>query len=327
MVKTVKIYPVYVLAGKDRRLSVDKLDELVDFILGDADRQMALESYEGDKTVLSDVLDALQTPSFLADKRVVVIKQADDFISKYRGELEAYLAKPSDSGVLIMLAESFPANTRLAKIAKEIGKIINTAPASMKELPGFLAQYASDKYQLSLSSTCAYMLIDLVGPDSGILISEIDKIAAYVKGPHSHIDTVRAADIQAVVGDNKQHTVFNVIDAMTAGKAGAALEHLDKMLNQDRNAEFAAVGAMAWHFRRLYEGRVMLDEGNNGGQIIQHLRIWNQKEQFIAQIKAMPIEKIASGLCALAEIDYHSKIGKSTVSDGLTKMIVKFSGK
>ncbi|MBI9016455.1 MAG: DNA polymerase III subunit delta [Phycisphaerae bacterium] len=324
MTKKVKIYPIYVLAGKDRRLAIDKLDELTDFLLGDADPQLALEIYEGDRAELAMVLDALRTLPFLAERRIVVIKQADSFITKYRGELEQYLEKPAETGVLVMLADSFPATTRLAKATKKIGKIIKTAPASMRELPGFLAQYATEKHELSLSSNCASMLIELVGQDSGVLLSEIDKIAAFVKGPGSHINMIKPKDIQEIVGDNKLHTVFNVIDAMTVGKTGLALEHLDKMLNQNKDAEFSAVGALAWHFRRLYDARVLLDQGHPAGEIIQKLRIWNQKEQFIGQVRGMKITDAAKAITMLADIDYHSKIGKTTPGDGLEKMIITF---
>ncbi|MCK5270121.1 MAG: hypothetical protein KAJ46_05020 [Sedimentisphaerales bacterium] len=127
-----KIYPVYVIYGKDRRRTIDVLGGIVEKVLGGADPQMALNAYDGTEANIAEVLVDLRTLPFLSERRVVVVKDADAFISEYRDELEKYLDKPSASGVLVMTTESFPANTRLAKKARQVGQVFEYKPVNQE---------------------------------------------------------------------------------------------------------------------------------------------------------------------------------------------------
>ena len=113
-------HPIYVIYGKDRRRVSDELAQLTDQLLAGADPQLALSTYEASAAELADVLDGLCTLPFLSPIRIVVIKEADPFISKYRQQIEEYLQSPCKTGILVLMAESFPSNTRLAKLAKKI---------------------------------------------------------------------------------------------------------------------------------------------------------------------------------------------------------------
>ncbi len=316
------IQPIYVVFGKDRRAAVDLLDELTEKVLGDADPQLALTVCDGDDAQLSGVLDDLRTLPFLSDYRVVVVKDADKFITKNRGELEKYLESPSETGVLLMLADSFPGTTRLAKLAKKVGEVFDCKPVTAMKLPSFLSNYALKQHKLKLSQKDAEILIELGGDDSAILTNEIDKLAVYTGGVDAKKTQITSDDIQAVVGQNRQHDVFSVIEAMTAGDRAVALDRLDQMLRYDRNAEFSAVGAFAWHFRRLYSGRILMDKGVGAQSIIKQVGVWRQKDAFVRQVRQLKIKKIAIALRSLMEVDFATKTGGGTVRAGLEKLII-----
>lgn len=320
--KKTGIQPIYVVFGKDRRRAVDTLDELTDRVLGDADPQLALTVWDGDDVTLSQVLDDLRTLPFLSDYRVVVLKDAGKFITDYRGGLEKYLESPSETGVLLMLVDSFPGTTRLAKLAKKVGEVFDCEPIKQKQLPAFLINYASQQHQLKLDPQAAGVLVELAGDDSGILTNEIDKLAVYLGGVNAKKSQISSEDVQAVVGHNRQHNVFSVIEAVTVGDRAEALDRLDQMLNQDRNAEFTAVGAFAWHFRRLYSARLLMDKGVGASGIIKQVGIWKQTDAFVRQVRQMQIKQIAMALRRLMEVDFASKTGGGTVRAGLEKLIL-----
>lgn len=335
MAKTKEIPAIFVVYGKNRRAVADQVERITDQVLGRSDRQVSLTVFEGDQAVLADVLDALRTLPFLSERRLIIIRDADGFITAYRQNLEAYLDSPSPTGVLLLVPESFPGTTRLAKKTKKIGQVLSCEPVKPRDLPGYLAQYAKQTHCLDLPPRAAALLIELGGDESGMLCSEIDKLAAYLAVPEQEQGQVsgRGAggkrrieleDVQELVGKNRQYNVFNVIDAMTQGHVGKALTLLEQMLNQDRDAQYKAVGAFAWHFRRLYNGRLMLDQGVPGREIIGQLRIWSQPEAFLRQLKPLRIEAIASCLQSLMHIDLVSKTGSGTVRTGLEKLIIEF---
>lgn len=318
--------PVYVIYGKDRRLVIDRVHELTEKILGEADPQLALSSYEGTSVGLAEVLDALRTAPFLSPLRLVIVKEADGFISQNRDALEAYLKKPSPTGVLMLVPESFPGNTRLAKQAAVVGEVIACDTVKTQELPAWLARYAAERYHLALPHEAAQALVELAGEELGMLMAEIDKLAAYVTGPESPSQKITVEAIQALVGNNRQINVFGVIDAMTQGNTAQAIELLDRMLSQDRSAEFTAVGAFAWHIRRLYDARILLERKMPEPQIVKEVRVWANQNQFMRQVKQLSIRRIGGILQQLMAIDLAGKTG-GNIRLGLENLIVSFSRK
>lgn len=315
---------VYAIYGKDRRLALETLQEITDRVLGDADEQVCLSRYEG-AVEWGVVLDDLCTLPFLSERRLVVIKDADAFITAYRENLEKYLDSPSETGVLVLMPESFPKTTRLAKRVVKLGGLVNCEAVKPRELPNFLVGYAKQKHQLSLPRDGVEALLELVGEDANMLSNEIDKIATFLGGPENSPKTIDLATIHKLTGSNRQFNVFNVIDAMTVGQTSLALSRLDQMLSHNRDAQYTVVGAFAWHIRRLYNARLMLDRGQYPQAIIKELRIWSQGDRFIGQVKGLKLHRIAAMLTGLMDLDYAVKTSLRTVNTGLEKLIIEFA--
>ena len=315
------IYPIYVIYGKVRHLAVNHLSAVTDQVLAGTDRQLALISYEPGAE-WADVHDDLHTLPFLSPRRLVVIRDADAFITEHRQRLEKYLEAPCETGVLVLMPESFPSNTRLAKDAKKIGQVINCEPIKPHELSGYLVGEAKSRHNLTLLPAAAGLLVELGGDDSARLLTELEKIATFLAGDAESV--VTPEHVEALVGSNRQLNVFQVIDAMTDMNARRALFHLDRLFGQDRDAQFTAVGAFAWHVRRLYRARVLLDRRADHRTIIKELRIWSQADQFIQQVKRLSLERIGAMLHDLMALDWVSKTGAGSVQAGLEKIIVLF---
>ncbi len=60
----------------------------------------------GRGTELADVLDELFTLPFFSQRRLVIVEDADTFVTKHRKELEAYVEGPSGSGILLFRIEA-----------------------------------------------------------------------------------------------------------------------------------------------------------------------------------------------------------------------------
>ncbi len=317
------ISPIYVIYGKDRRAAGEHLHRLADQVLAGADPQVAMTVYD-QTPEWADVNDTLGTLPFLAARRLVVVKDADEFVKQYRTRLEEYAEAPRETGVLILMPESFPKTTRLAKKVSQVGQVIACEPVKPRQLHDYLINYAKQSHTMALTRPAAAMLIELAGDDAGLLVNEVDKLVAFVKTPGIGKQRVDVDDVQAIVGQNRQVNVFNVIDAMTVSQVALALQRLEQMLQQDRDAQFTVIGAFAWHFRRLYRARVLLDQGMAPAAIHKQLRIWSQPDAFIAQVRRLNLLRIGAILRELTVLDWNSKTSSTTVQLGLEKLIVKF---
>lgn len=317
-----KKYPVFVLSGADRRRLVDQQHYITDMLVGEDDPQLMVSSYEGDKAEYPEVIDELMTMPFLTQYRLVIINDADKFITAHREKLEAYLDNPSETGVLLMTVQSFPGNTRLAKKAAQIGWVEKFEELKPYELPGFVQDYAKSEYKLQIKDPALSMLINLTGDRCGDLINEVDKIGTYLAGSGSK--EITCHEVELLVGNNRQYDAFNVIDAISNRKPDVALELLDQMLSQSKDAEFGVVGAFAWYFRKLYSARVMYSNRVPPAEIIKAVGVWHNRDSFMKLVAAMSGRDVAQALAKLTEIDHCSKTGAGTVKAGLEKFIVEF---
>ncbi len=313
---------IYVIAGKDEPLVNARCQELLDELLEPEQRMTGLSSLEGDAAAIADVLDELRTTPFLTDKRVVVVRDAEGFISKYRETLESYFEKPSGTGILVLTVSNWDARTRLAKRLPKVGTLIELTPPPRWELPKHLVQYTAEKHKVRLERDAAEMLVESAGEELAQLYNEIDKLVLFARGEK----TIRAEHVQMLGGHQRIYGAFEVIDAMIAGNAGEAVRRLRNMFEQDRDAEYSVVGAFAYHVRRMFKAKVMLDNRVSPEVIAKQAHVWSNKDRFFAQLQRVGLSQIAVFLEELAAIDYATKTGQAQTPVAIEQLVLRLAG-
>jgi len=312
---------IYVVAGKDESLVNAQCRQLLDGLLQPSQRVTGLFDADAGSVSACEVLDELRTSPFLTDKRVVLIKGADDFISKNRQLLEKYFDGPCPTGRLVMTVSNWDSRTKLAKKLSSVGKLINAAPPKRNELPQRLIAYAREAYDKKLSPAVANLIVELTGDELPRLYSEIDKLALFANDEK----VITPKHAESLLGHNRLFNAFAVIDAVIAGKAGQAVERLRGMFAEDRSTEYTVVGAFAYHFRKLFNAKVLLDRGVPPGAMIKRLGIFGDRDGFFAQVRQMSLKQIGDNLRHLAEIDYEIKTGRTKAPVAMEQMVLKLA--
>ena len=98
-------------------------------------------------------------------------------MTKHRKDLEAYVSNPSDSGTLLLQVKQWPSNTKLAQLVEKAGLAINASAPREADLVAWLTQLAKTDFSVQLSADGARLLVELVGPEAGILAAEVEKLA------------------------------------------------------------------------------------------------------------------------------------------------------
>ncbi|HIJ69981.1 MAG TPA: DNA polymerase III subunit delta [Planctomycetes bacterium] len=314
---------VCVVCGKDEFLVANRCEALVDELLTPEQRPMCLYQPRADEVAAADVFDELRTLPFLADRRVVLIRDADKFVSANRGILEKYFDDPSPTGVLILTVASWPGNTKLAKKLPKVGELVKVTDIARRSLAGYVAGYTRDKHGKTFAPGAAQLLVELAGDEPGRLCSEADKLAMYV-GDEKNV-TVK--DVEALTGRNRMFNAFAVIDAVTEGNVAAAVGRLRNMFASDKQAEYKVVGAFAYHFRRMFKAAAMLDKGANRNQVARQLGLWHNVDGFFGQISRISLKGIGCVLTRLARIDYLTKTGQADVKIAVEQLILSLTAK
>ena len=299
--------PIYVIAGKEDSLVNAEAELLLEKLLEPQQRAVGLFRAEPAEVSVTDVLDELRTAPFLTARRVVLVKNADKFVSNNRQLLERYFDNPCSTGILILAVKSWPAKTKLAGKLSGVGKLLTVKQPKPWQLPDHLIKYSSDAHDKNLTADAAGLLIELTGDDLSRLYSEIDKLALF-----GHTDKdITVKHVELLIGRNRLFNTFAVIDACLAGNVTRAVERLRSMFADDRTAEYTVVGAFAFHLRRMFSAKVLLEEGIRPAEIARRLRIWSSKDSFFLQLRRVSLKQIGEGLQKLAETDYAIKTGRA----------------
>jgi DNA polymerase-3 subunit delta len=254
--------PVYVVFGSDAYLVRESARALARAVFPDEVNEPEISRFAGAATTpLASVLDELRTLPFFTRRRMAIVEDADPFITKHRKGLESYLERPCSSGILLLQAKQWPAATRLAKIVEKIGLAIDCSGPREGDLVVWVAELAKTRYDTQLDPDASRLLLELVGPEAGVLASEVEKLSVYA-GVTKRIDR---QDILKLVGAGRVETIWKTLDLVLEGQTPVALEQLDQLLatGEDPTPLLAAMSVnllKLHHAGRLRAARLNLDE-------------------------------------------------------------------
>ena len=318
--------PIYAVFGDDAFLRREVLREIRRVALGGEgdDDELSVARYPGESATLADVLDELRTLPFFAKTRVVVVDNADPFVTAHRKELEAYAEQPASRGILILLVKLWPSNTKLAKLVEKVGLSIDCKGPNERLLTPWLVHLAKTRYKADLDPAAADLLRELVGGEVGLLAAEVEKLAVYV-GPTAKI---QRADVARMVGAGRIESVWKVLEAATTGRGDLALEHLDSLITSGEHpvgllAAMSSSLLKVHHAGRLRRLRLDLHEACNASGITYPVAIELTRRQH-AHLGPTRVDRLPA-LLLRADLDLKggSQLPPRTV---LERLVVELAG-
>ena len=311
-----EIPAVCVLHGDEGFLTGMCLRKLQDLLSPD-DEDFQATQLEGQQLAWPDVADELATASlFGPEQRVVILRRADDFVSKHRTQLEDYVAQPSASSTLIVDVKSFPGNTRLAKSVAKVGLIVACRPPERKSgksksvdlgtLTKWISKWAKKEHGLKLKSTAAQQLVDLSGTDLGRIHQELAKLALTVNDPKAEIGPETVVDI---VGGWRTKTTWDLLDAACDGNAAEALLQLDRLLMSGEHPQ-ALFGAFSWSLRRFAAAT----------RAVQNMELNGQRPKLGDALMSAGFRKFPQGALKQAELQLR-QLGRERAGKMYSKLL------
>ena len=219
---------VAVLYGEETHLKQQCLTQLTELVLGSGpDAAVGLVKFAGKETDLKTVKAELQTVGMFVSSRLVVVEDADDFVTKYRELLEAYCLKPASRSVLVLECKSWKSNTRLAKKIVEMGLELDCGELAAGPLQKWITEFAATEHGKQISRDAASLLVELAGTGLGQLSQELAKLSSYV-GDRPQI---KPEDVRQLVGGWKAEETWTMTNAVRDGNPELALTCLAKLLH------------------------------------------------------------------------------------------------
>ena len=243
----------YYVHGEDDFQKDDAVKQLVEAAVEPAMRDFNMEVLRAQEVDAKSLDAALSALPMMADRRIVVIRDASAVKKDARKVLDRYLEKPSPD-ILVILVE-----TSGGKTDKELSR--NSTPLefdhlSADRIPRWISHYASTQFGAKISAEAADLLQIAVGTDLHQLVSELDKLASFANGREITED-----DVGAVVGVRRGETMADFLDEVARRNVSKALELLPVILSQPKTSGVQLVMALTVQTIALAWGKARLKEG------------------------------------------------------------------
>lgn len=297
-----KVAPVIAIVGPEPYLQRRALAEVLDRLPDDVQRV----DLDGPQAEAADVFEELRSFAMFGGSRVVVVRDADAFISNHRESLEDYLAAPSEPNVLVLRATTMPKNTRVYKACKAVGEIIPCETPKAGQLPRWLVKQAKTVHGFMLTPPAADLLANLIGTDLGSLDEELGKLAIQFEG--GEVGPEAFADHVAF---RREQQMWVLTDALANGDAAGAMRIWQQLRATDASAEFRAVTWLGIWVEKSTAALALLRRGEKPFSIAKTLRIWpaDNVNPLLNTAKALGPTGLRKAAGRLVELDYRSKSG------------------
>lgn len=243
----------YYVCGEDDFQKDDAVKQLIEAAVEPAMRDFNMEVLRAQDLDAKSLDAALSALPMLADRRIVVIRDAGAMKKDARKVLDKYLAKPS-SDVLVILVESAGGKTdrEFSKSATPLEFEYLTA----ERIPRWITHYSSTYFNTKISAEAADLLQTAAGTDLHQLVSELDKLSSYTNGRE-----IQENDVSAVVGVRRGETMADFLDQVAMRNVTKALELVPLILSQPKTSGVQMVMALTVQTIALAWGKARLKEG------------------------------------------------------------------
>ncbi|MEU0931851.1 DNA polymerase III subunit delta [Embleya sp. NPDC005971] len=298
---------------------------LVDRAIGEVVRAVRAQDPDADVRDLAPgalqagMLSELASPSLFGERKVIVIRSAQDLGTDLAGEVKKLIADPADEIVLVLAHLGGPKGKNLLDAVRKVGVREVTCPKVTKV--GDRVAFARSEFRIagrSLTEDACRTLVEAIGNDLRELASACSQLMADTDGV---VDEEVVARYYSGVAEASS---FTVADKTVEGRTAEALEQLRWALSVGV-APVMVTSALAQSVRQI--ARVGAAPRNaRPNDLARDLGMPPWKvDRVRQQLRGWTPDGIVRALCAVADADAAVKGGGTDPAYALEKAVVTVS--
>lgn len=224
--------------------------------------------FEGAQTSAAEVLAAVKSLPFLAEKRLVIVKGLIGYITR-KGAGRAGKAAadrliselpnlPAFARLVLVERVAISGGNRVLKAARTMENGYITEFKKPQNLSHWVRQRAQQEYGAEITARAANALATVVNDDLLLADNELHKLVCYVDGERE----ISEEDVAALTPYVPEANVFEMVDALAIGDGARALELIYRTLHHDpKDPGFRLFALIVRQFRLLSMTRDYIDRG------------------------------------------------------------------
>ena len=310
--------PVYLVVGAEAFVRRRAVEAIVAAVVGEGEPALSMERLDGATTPLAAILDAARSlPLFLAAAgrpvRVVHVSRFDPGTAEDAEALGAYLDDPVEETCLVLEAASLDARRAASKLLEARATRVWCAPPERESDVRRWIEGAAGERGLAIEPAAVTYLLEMVGLDLERLSQELDKASLLAAGDGGRLD---ARELESLLGRSREHSVFELTDALVEGRHDPALRVLNRLLD-DGEEPVRILAMVSWVVRQLITAADLAARGCPERELLQQLGgRWNQRRLVLERARRCNLDGLEDVLVRCSRSDATVKMQRGAGSRG-----------
>jgi DNA polymerase-3 subunit delta len=305
-----KFEPLYLLIGEERYFSDRCLSQLRHYVVGDELREFNEDVFYGSEFDTEKLIDALQTLPVMAERRLVILKEAHQLSEKDWAQLDEIKQLSKDTTVFVIQGNALDRRKKSIKKWLDWGALIECQTPQEAGRAPWIRSIAQEK-GLELDNEALAYLVQMGGNSLEELDRDLDKVFLFFGEPRR----ITIGDVAQVLQRTREESIFALAEAVGKKDRTQALFLFHRLQSQGEN-EIALVALMARHLRILLKIKTAQAAGIKGQTLAQKAGVNNYfLPNYLGQAGRWRTDELSQALVSLAEVDRQLK--SSTLPPGV----------
>jgi len=263
-----------------------------------------------------DILEDLQTVSFFAEKKVIVIRNLQEIEKEPESVLKnwvSYFQKPNPDVILmIVLSELLPETSVIGGALFKYAFIEKIKDMDRKEYPDFIKNMFK-KFQYTISDDAVESLLERTNLDFSLINQEAEKLMLFAYDTKE----INEKAVLLLVSRNLEENIFELTNALLSKNQTKTIEIFYDLVARNEDP-LRILNNIVGKVRELMHTKLLIDKGYRQDQIAEHFHMKSGRAFYLVKnAQAISFAILENHLKKLSKLDYDIKSGKIDKKLGL----------
>jgi DNA polymerase III subunit delta len=307
-----QISPLYLFEGNEVYLREQALKKLTDAAVNAALRDFNFATIPVANGNLDEALAMAREFPMISSRRIVVVTGFEAISDDKQLELlKDYLRAPSETTALVFVSAGLDNRRNISTMLRKSCEVVSFEPLG-DSAPEWACEYVR-RAGSSLDRASASYLVGMAGVDLMRLANELDKLMAYVGSD----GTISRGDIDELVRYTREHSNFELSDALMDGDRKRALTLLDHIFanpaEPPQTLALLILGAIASNYRKMLMAKELMRQGAPNSEVAKAAGMSPYVvTRFNERVRKIETGRIVAGIKRIAQTDVALKSSLAT---------------
>ncbi len=322
-IKKKQVYNLYLFYGEEEYVKEQALFQLTKTVVSQDMAALNHQVVDGSTVTADDIIYACETLPFMAEKRLVVVKDLPALLgaktSFDENKLKSYLCRlPSTTCLVFYCTGQINKRKSLYNGIQKSGLVVEFQLLKQNEISGWVVNNLR-RTGKQISASALRHFINIAGNRLEKIHTELNKLLDYT-GDNKYITE---EDIDMVVSPSVEYTIFQLVEAVGTMNVEQALYYFDRLLSDGENI-FSILIMISRHIRIIFQCKGLSDKGLTADAIARKIDAHPYTvKKCLQQSRYFTTNKLKTAMDECLKTDYGIKSGRVQPRIGVEMLIIK----